>query len=89
MFFPNLDEENMNKSDLIDALSTKADITKVEAGRVLDLLLEEVMSAVAQGDSVTLIGFGTFKPAERAARVGKNPKTGVTIMIPATTVPKF
>lgn len=89
VLLPNADEENMNKSDLIDALSTKANITKTAAGKVLDVLLDEVMSAVAQGDSVSLIGFGTFKQAERAAREGKNPKTGAKIMIPAATVPKF
>jgi DNA-binding protein HU-beta len=79
----------MNKSELIDALSSKANITKASAGKVLDVLLEEVMTTVAQGDAVSLIGFGTFKQSDRAAREGKNPKTGEKILIPAATVPKF
>lgn len=79
----------MNKSELIEALAAKAELSKAAAGRVLDVLTEEIVSAVAKGDSVTLVGFGTFKSAARAARDGKNPKTGETIKIKATTVPKF
>ncbi len=79
----------MNKSELIDALATKAELSKAAAGRALDVLVEEIVSAVSKGDSVTLVGFGTFKSADRAAREGKNPKTGETIKIKATTVPKF
>lgn len=79
----------MNKSELIDALATKAELSKAAAGRALDVLVKEIVSAVSKGDSVTLVGFGTFKSADRAAREGKNPKTGETIKIKATTVPKF
>ena len=79
----------MNKSELIEALAAKADLSKAAAGRALDILMEEIVTAVAKGDSVTLVGFGTFKSAARAARDGKNPKTGETIKIKATTVPKF
>lgn len=79
----------MNKSDLIEALATKAELSKAAAGRALDVLVEEIVTAVAKGDSVTLVGFGTFKSADRAAREGKNPKTGETLKIKATTVPKF
>ena len=79
----------MNKSELIDALASKADISKAAAGRTLDALVEEIMNAVATGDSVSLVGFGTFKQAERAAREGKNPKTGEKIQIKAATVPQF
>lgn len=75
----------MNKSELIEALTTKADLSKAAAGRAVDVLV----TAVAKGDSVTLVGFGTFKSAARAAREGKNPKTGEKIKIAATTVPKF
>ena len=79
----------MNKSDLIEALATKADLSKAAAGRALDVLINEIVTAVAKGDSVALIGFGTFKSAARAARAGKNPRTGEKLKIAATTVPKF
>jgi DNA-binding protein HU-beta len=79
----------MNKSELIEALATKADLSKAAAGRAVDVLVEEIVTAVAKGASVTLVGFGTFKSAARAAREGKNPKTGEKIKIAATTVPKF
>ena len=79
----------MNKSELIEALAAKAELSKAADGRALDVLVEEIVTAVAKGDSVTLVGFGTFKSAARAAREGKNPKTGETIKIKATTVPKF
>ncbi len=79
----------MNKSELIDAVATKAELSKAAAGRAIDALIEEVVATVAKGDSVTLVGFGTFKSAARAAREGKNPKTGEKIKIAATTVPKF
>ena len=79
----------MNKSELIEALATKAELSKAAAGRAVDVLVEEIVTAVAKGDSVALVGFGTFKSAARAAREGKNPKTGEKIKIAATTVPKF
>ncbi|MDX9706124.1 MAG: HU family DNA-binding protein [Azospira sp.] len=79
----------MNKSELIDAIATGADISKAAAGRALDAAVAAITTAVAKGDNVTLVGFGSFKAAKRAARTGKNPKTGAAIKIPATTVPKF
>ena len=79
----------MNKSQLVDKISEGADLSKAAAGRAVDVLVEEIVTAVAKGDSVTLVGFGTFKSAARAAREGKNPKTGEKIKIAATTVPKF
>lgn len=79
----------MNKSELIEAMAAKADLSKAAAGRAVDVLIEEIVTAVSTGDPVTLVGFGTFKAAARAAREGKNPKTGETIKIKATTVPKF
>ena len=79
----------MNKSELIDAIATQADISKAAAGRALDATVAAITEAVAKGDSVTLVGFGSFKASVRAARTGKNPKTGASIDIPATTVPKF
>ncbi len=79
----------MNKAELIEIAATGADISKAGAGKVLDCLIAAIVKAVSKGDTVTLVGFGTFKSAKRAARTGKNPKTGATIKIAATTVPKF
>ena len=79
----------MNKSELIDALAAGADISKSAATRALDTLVDTITTTVAAGDSVTLVGFGTFKPAQRAAREGKNPKTGDAIKIEASKNPAF
>ena len=79
----------MNKAELIEIAAKEADISKAAAGRALDGVIAAVVKAVSKGDTVTLVGFGTFKPAKRAARTGKNPKTGASIKIHATTVPKF
>ncbi len=79
----------MNKSELIEAVAQEADITKAAAERALSAVLGAVVKAVSKGDSVALIGFGSFKPVKRAARTGKNPKTGAVLKIAATTVPKF
>ncbi len=79
----------MNKLALVEALAAKANLPRFTAGRAIDILVNEVVTAVTLGKKVTIAGFGTFKPAARAARVGKNPKTGAPIKIPATTVPKF
>ncbi len=79
----------MNKTELIALIAEKADLSKVSAARALDSVLDEITTAVAQGDTVTLVGFGTFKSSARAARTGKNPRTGETLKIAATTVPKF
>lgn len=79
----------MNKSELIDAIAAKADISKADAGRALDATLEAVTGALKGGDSVSLVGFGTFSVKERAAREGRNPQTGQTIQIAAAKVPGF
>lgn len=79
----------MNKAELIDAVAAGADISKAAAGRAIDTAIDSVVKAVAKGDTVTLVGFGTFKVAARAARTGVNPKTGEKIKIPAAKVPKF
>ena len=79
----------MNKSELIEVAAKDAAISKAAAEKVLSAIMAAVVKTVAKGDSVTLVGFGTFKSAKRAARTGKNPKTGATIKIAATTVPKF
>ena len=79
----------MNKTDLINAMADGADISKAAAGKALEAALEAITNAVAGGENVALIGFGTFKATERAAREGKNPKTGEVLQIAAATVPKF
>ena len=79
----------MNKSELIDVAATEADISKAAAGKALDAILAAVVKTVAKGDSVTLVGFGTFKSSKRAARTGRNPQTGAEIKIAASTVPRF
>jgi DNA-binding protein HU-beta len=79
----------MNKGELVDAIAAKAEVTKKEADEVLTAAIDAIMAAVASGDKVTLVGFGSFEPRARAARDGRNPQTGKTIKIPATTVPAF
>lgn len=79
----------MNKSELIDAIAAQADMSKAAAGRALDGAIEAVKGALQKGDAVTLVGFGTFHVGERAARTGRNPRTGKNIKIKAAKVPKF
>lgn len=79
----------MNKSELIDQIAESADISKAAAGRALDATVAAVTSAMQKGDSVTLVGFGTFYVGERAARSGRNPRTGAAITIKKAAVPKF
>ncbi len=79
----------MNKTELIEATAAEADISKAAAGRALDAILGAVVKAVANGNSVTLIGFGAFKSSKRAVRTGRNPQTGKELKIAATTVPRF
>ena len=79
----------MNKSELIEAVASKTEMTKVAAGRAVELVLDTIAEAVAKGDSVSVIGFGTFESRKRAARSGKNPSTGEVLKIAATTVPAF
>jgi DNA-binding protein HU-beta len=79
----------MNKSELIEAIAASAQLTKADAARALDGFTSAVTSALQAGDNVSLIGFGTFSVKERAARKGRNPKTGVELDIPASKVPDF
>ena len=79
----------MNKSELIEAIATKADLSKAASGKALEAVIGSIVEAVVKGDTVSLVGFGSFKPAARAAREGKNPKTGEKLKIAATIVPKF
>ena len=79
----------MNKSELIDIIAKQAEISKAAAGRALDAAVAGVMDALKGGDTVTLVGFGSFYVGERAARTGRNPRTGKNIKIKAAKVPKF
>ena len=79
----------VNKSELIDAIAASAEIPKASAGRALDAVIASITGALKGGDSVALIGFGTFDVKERAARTGRNPQTGQPIEIKASRVPSF
>jgi DNA-binding protein HU-beta len=79
----------MNKGELVDAIAEKASITKKEADAFLSAALETIVESVAAGDKVTLVGFGSFEKRDRKEREGRNPKTGETMTIAATTVPAF
>lgn len=79
----------MNKSELIEVIAKEADLSKTAAGNALDAVTNAIVKAVSKGDSVALIGFGTFKSSKRAARTGRNPQTGKELKIAATTVPRF
>lgn len=79
----------MNKSEMIDQIAASADLSKAAAGRALDATIAAVQAALKQGGTVTLVGFGTFYVGKRAARSGRNPRTGAAIKIKAAKVPKF
>jgi DNA-binding protein HU-beta len=79
----------MNKTELIEAIANGADISKAAAGRVVDAMTDTITSALKKDESVTLIGFGTFKVSKRAARTGRNPQTGKEIKIAARKAPGF
>jgi nucleoid DNA-binding protein len=79
----------MNKTELVKKIAEKAQVSQVEAKAVLEATLESIKEALQAGDAVQLIGFGTFSVAERAARTGKNPRTGEQIKIAAKKVAKF
>lgn len=79
----------MNKSELIDAIAKNADMSKAAATRALDAAVTAVQQSLKKGGMVTLVGFGTFYVGKRAARNGRNPRTGATIKIKAAKVPKF
>jgi DNA-binding protein HU-beta len=79
----------MNKSELIDAIAEASELTKADAGRALDGFLGAVTNALSNGDSVALVGFGTFSVKDRAERKGRNPQTGAEITIKAAKIPSF
>jgi DNA-binding protein HU-beta len=80
---------HVNKSELIDAIAKHADISKAAAGRALDATVASIRTSLRKGSMVTLVGFGTFYLGKRAARSGRNPRTGAAIKIRAAKVPKF
>ena len=79
----------MTKADLIDKVADDTNISKAEAGRLVNSVLDNMTSSLAGGDTVTLVGFGTFSVSSRAARMGRNPQTGAAISISASKVPRF
>ncbi len=79
----------MNKTELIEHIAAKSDISKAAATRALASIIEAVKKTLKKGDTVTLVGFGTFSVSKRAARVGRNPRTGAALKIKAAKVPRF
>jgi DNA-binding protein HU-beta len=79
----------VNKSEMIDAIAEGADISKAAAGRALDAVIDAVTDTLKKGETVNLIGFGTFEVRDRKARTGRNPQTGATIQIAAAKSPAF
>ena len=79
----------MNKGELIDAVASSAGLSRADATKAVDGVLDSIQGTLANGGSVSLVGFGTFSVSDRAARSGRNPRTGETISIAATRVPKF
>jgi DNA-binding protein HU-beta len=79
----------MNKGELVDQVAEQAGVTKKQADAVLTAAIDSIMDTVAQGKKVTLVGFGSFERRDRKEREGRNPKTGETMVIPATKVPAF
>lgn len=79
----------MNKTEMIETVSKTADISKAAAGRAVEAMITAVRSSLKKGQMVTIVGFGTFYVGKRAARSGRNPRTGVAIKIKAAKVPKF
>jgi len=79
----------MTKDELVAKIAEEAGITKKEAGETLKTVTNEISGALSKGDSVSLVGFGTFSVSQRSARTGRNPQTGETIQIAASKAPKF
>jgi DNA-binding protein HU-beta len=79
----------LNKNELAEALARKTDLSHAAAGRAIDALIETLTGSLAKGESIQLVGFGSFGVAKRKAREGRNPRTGLPIRIAAAKVPKF
>ena len=83
------DEVSVNKTELIEHIAKHADLSKAAAGRALEATIAAVRTTLKKGGTVSLVGFGTFGVTKRAARTGRNPRTGATIKIKSAKVPKF
>ena len=79
----------MNKAELVDAVAAKADLSRSDAGNAVEAIFDTITAALQKGDNVSLVGFGTFSVKRRAARTGRNPRTGEPLQIPATNAPGF
>jgi DNA-binding protein HU-beta len=79
----------MNKQELIDAIAKESKLTKVDSKKALDSMIKAITKSLKKGDKVVLVGYGSFNVVKRAARTGKNPRTGAAIKIPAKKVVKF
>jgi DNA-binding protein HU-beta len=79
----------MTKAELIERISKDASLSKADAGKALNAIIDNIVKTLKKGQKVTLVGFGTFSVSKRKARTGRNPQTGATIKIPARKVPKF
>ena len=79
----------MNKAELIDAVAGAANLSKADSGRAVDAVVDAITNALSTGQQVSVVGFGTFSVKHRAARAGRNPRTGETIQIAASNVPGF
>ena len=79
----------MNKAELVDSVASSANLSKAAAGRAVDAMLSSISGALSNGQQVAIVGFGTFSVKHRAARAGRNPRTGESIQIAASNVPGF
>ncbi|MGA8262605.1 MAG: HU family DNA-binding protein [Arenicellales bacterium] len=79
----------MNKAELIELVGNKTNLSKADAAEAVEAVFKGIQQTLKNGDSVTLVGFGTFSVSDRAARTGRNPRTGEVITIPASRSPKF
>ena len=79
----------MNKSELVDDVSSKSGLSKADSGRAVDAVIDSITGALKKGKDVRIVNFGSFDVANRAAKAGRNPQTGATIQIPASKRPRF
>ena len=79
----------MNKTELVNAVAEKADLSKKDADKAVAAVLDSITDALAQGDKVQIVGFGTFEVRARAEKQGRNPKTGEAMIVPASNLPAF
>jgi DNA-binding protein HU-beta len=89
LIFANSIGDNVNKSELISHIAYEADISKAAAARALESLQDAVRKCLKKGETVSMVGFGSFSVNKRAGRMGRNPRTGLSIKIKAAKVPKF